>query len=88
VQADEASVARHVPLDQVDHSTWDRLLKKYVDDERMVNYQAWKNSADDLAALKEYLATLSHADADSRTSKEGKLAFWINAYNAWNRNKQ
>lgn len=82
VQADDTSVARHVPLDQVDHSAWDRLLKKYVDDDGMVNYQAWKNSSDDLAALKEYLATLSHADAGSRTSKEGKLAFWINAYNA------
>ena len=82
LQADDASVAKHVPLDQVDHSTWDRLLKKYVDDDGMVNYQAWKNSSDDLAALKNYLATLSHADGQSQTSRAGKLAFWINAYNA------
>ena len=34
----------HVPLDRVDHSTWDRLLKKYVDQDGMVNYTAWKAS--------------------------------------------
>lgn len=80
--AADTSVAMHVSLDRVDHSTWDRLLKKYVNDEGMVDYQAWKNSTADLAALKKYLATLSRADAGARASKAGKLAFWINAYNA------
>ena len=37
----------HVPLDQVDHSVWDRLLKKYVDQDGMVNYAAWKASETD-----------------------------------------
>jgi len=72
----------HVPLDQVDHSAWDRLLKKYVNQDGMVNYAAWKASETDRAALKEYLATLSQADPDAKTTKEGKLVFWINAYNA------
>lgn len=80
--ADDGSVAGRVSLDQVDHSTWDRLLKKYVDGDGMVNYEAWKNSKDDLAALKKYLATLSRADTRAQASKAGKLAFWINAYNA------
>jgi uncharacterized protein DUF547 len=73
---------RAVPLDRVDHSTWDRLLQKYVDQDGMVDYTAWKASKSDREALKEYLATLSAADADARTTKQGKLAYWINAYNA------
>ncbi|MFH1919277.1 MAG: DUF547 domain-containing protein [Planctomycetota bacterium] len=70
------------PLDQVDHSPWDRLLKKYVDKDGMVDYATWKASKADRAALKQYLATLSAADPEAETTKEGKLAFWINAYNA------
>ena len=72
----------HVPLDQVDHSTWDRLLTKYVDQDGMVDYAAWKASETDRAALKQYLAALSQAAPEAKTTKEGKLAFWINAYNA------
>jgi len=79
----QTSEARsHVPLDRVDHSTWDRLLKKYVDQDGMVNYAAWKASETDRTALKEYLAALGQADPQAKTTKEGKLAFWINAYNA------
>ncbi len=77
-----ADSAKAVPLDRVDHATWDRLLQKYVDRDGMVDYAAWKASESDLAALKQYLATLSAADANARTTKQGKLAFWINAYNA------
>lgn len=71
-----------VPLDRVDHSTWDKLLQKYVDRDGMVNYKAWKASESDGRALKQYLATLGAADANAPTTKQGKLAFWINAYNA------
>lgn len=71
-----------VPLDRVDHSTWDRLLQKYVDQDGMVDYTTWKASKSDRGALKQYLATLSAADANARTTKQGKLAYWINAYNA------
>lgn len=77
-----ADGSRAVPLDSVDHSAWDRLLQKYVDKEGMVDYAAWKASDADRAALKDYLATLSAADPTAETSKAGKFAFWINAYNA------
>jgi len=80
--ADDASAARNSLLDKVDHSTWHRLLKRYVDDDGMVNYQAWEESPEDRAALKRYLGALSRADAQTPASKQGKLAFWINAYNA------
>lgn len=74
--------SRDVSLDAVDHSTWDRLLQKYVDEDGMVDYAAWKASQADQTALRRYLATLSAANPTAETSKAGKLAFWINAYNA------
>ena len=71
-----------VSLDKVDHSVWDRLLKKYVDDNGMVDYAGWKASRSDADALKQYLAVLGRGDSEASTTKQGKLAFWINAYNA------
>ena len=82
VRDSAGDTARGGPLDRVDHLTWDRLLQKYVDRDGMVDYDAWKASQPDREALKQYLGTLSAADANSRTTKQGKLAYWINAYNA------
>ncbi|MGB9689014.1 DUF547 domain-containing protein [Thermogutta sp.] len=69
-------------IDAVDHSIWDRLLHKYVDGDGMVNYAAWKASSADRTALRDYLVSLGQVDPDAPATKEGKLAFWINAYNA------
>jgi hypothetical protein len=82
VRAGAGGPAKAVPLERVDHATWDRLLRKYVDRDGMVDYAAWKASEADLGALKQYLATLIAADANAPTAKQGKLAYWINAYNA------
>ncbi len=71
-----------IPLDKFDHSVWDRLLRKYVDGNGMVDYAAWKATAGDSDALKQYLAILGRSDPEAPTTKEGKLAFWINVYNA------
>lgn len=69
-------------LDQVDHSGFDALLKKHVDDQGMVTYAAWKASAADSQALDDYLIRLSCVDLSKPATAKGKLAFWINAYNA------
>lgn len=71
-----------VSLDEIDHSTWDGLLKIYVNDRGQVDYRGWKASADATRQLDEYLAMLSTGDADGVAPSEAKLAFWINAYNA------
>ncbi len=73
---------QQVSMDRIDHSTWDALLRKYVDNGGRVNYQAWKSSEADRDALTQYLATLSTASTSRRASKPAALAFWINAYNA------
>lgn len=62
------------------HAAWDALLKKYVDDQGMVNYRGFRQ---DSVALNAYLKTLSdNLPADQWTSDD-RLAYWINAYNAF-----
>ncbi len=73
---------QHVSMEQVDHDLWDVLLDRYVDEFGRVDYRRWKSSSADTAALDRYLNELSRADAALRTSREARLAFWINAYNA------
>lgn len=69
-------------FDQIDHSVWNGLLKKYVDSDGYVNYTRWNSSQADRRALSGYLANLSTASSSGRSTKDAKLAFWINAYNA------
>ena len=84
--ADDWSVGRDVPagdrvaLDQIDHSAWDGLLRRYVDGNGLVDYRRWK--ADGTAELDAYLADLSRGDASKPASEHATLAYWINAYNS------
>ncbi len=65
----------------IDHSAWDRLLKKYVDAQGLVNYTAWKNDKEDRAALDGYLKQFA-ANADKPAEGNEKAASLTNAYNA------
>ncbi len=71
-----------VSMEKVDHSTWDKLLRKYVDKDGYVNYRSWHASASDRRSLSGYLSSLSQANPQVSASKDSRLAFWINAYNA------
>jgi len=73
---------RRIPVERLDHSVWNELLKKYVDANGMVDYKSWKASAGDSQSLDAYLVHLSAAAIDRKASRESQLAFWINAYNA------
>jgi len=55
------------------------MLEKYVDTLGQVDYQNWLKEKDQLDA---YLQTLEKLPPLEQASKEAKLAFWINAYNA------
>lgn len=63
----------------VDHSQWDSLLKKYVNQEGLVDYTGFKK---DSLALQSYLDSLSNYTPDSSWSVQELLAFYINLYNA------
>jgi hypothetical protein len=65
----------------VSHSVWDSLLKKHVNDKGMVDY---KGMMRDSTELKKYLDLLSKNHPNEKNwSKDERLAYWINAYNAF-----
>jgi hypothetical protein len=64
----------------VSHEIFNGLLKKYVSEKGVVNYGGFKK---DQKELKKYLDIISaNAPAKTWTDNE-KLAYWINAYNAF-----
>ena len=73
---------QQVSIDQIDHSGFDQLLKTYVDVNGRVNYKAWHQSRGCRDQLTTYLNNLSRANPDMQASREARLAYWINAYNA------
>ncbi len=60
---------------------FDALLRKYVVDGG-VHYAAWKASPADLAAIDSVVNRIG-ADEPSHLGRNDKLAFYIDAYNAW-----
>ena len=81
-QGKQWPASQQVSIDQIDHSRFDRLLQKYVDADGYVNYKAWKASATDRRELVTYLGELGRASTTKTATRQAKLAFWINAYNA------
>lgn len=65
---------------RISHSSFDELLQKYVDDDGMVNY---KDFGKDRAKLKSYLSMIEANPPQGSWSEDEKLAYWINAYNAF-----
>lgn len=65
----------------VNHATYDSLLRKYVDADGFVDY---KGFIKDSVQFKSYLDLLSkNHPNDKNWSREERLAYWINAYNAF-----
>ncbi len=62
------------------HQIFDDLLRKHVSSTGKVNYTGFKQ---DQAKLKSYLTQLEAQAVESSWSKDKKLAYWINAYNAY-----
>ncbi|MCY4298722.1 MAG: DUF547 domain-containing protein [Flavobacteriaceae bacterium] len=61
------------------HQQWDSMLKKYVSTTGKVDYQNWK---EDPQGIEQYISHLEKNTPLDKWSKEQKLAYWINAYNA------
>jgi hypothetical protein len=66
--------------DSTRHAAFDRLLERFVDSQGDVDYAALQAQAD--TVLAPYLQTLAEA-RPSALDREARLAFWINAYNAY-----
>ena len=74
-----ATASRGAPSAAFDHSTWDQILKTYVDDDGLVAYDQLRER--DQANLDAYMGRLAGATPESWDEPE-QVAFWINAYNA------
>ncbi len=59
---------------------WDRLLRKYVSPSGNVDYKSLKSEKQ---SLEDYLKYLEENPVEADWTKEQKMAFWINAYNAF-----
>ncbi|OAQ38305.1 hypothetical protein A5893_16075 [Pedobacter psychrophilus] len=62
------------------HQIWNVLVQKYVDAHGFVNYKSFKNNETE---LDEYLDLITQNPPKSSWSTSKKLAYWINAYNAF-----
>ncbi|MBD0851628.1 DUF547 domain-containing protein [Maribacter arenosus] len=66
-------------VETIDHTSWDHLLKKYVDNHGNVDYKEFKQ---DRQRLDDYLVYLAENPIADTASAEEQLAFYINLYNA------
>jgi Protein of unknown function, DUF547 len=65
----------------INHAIFDSLLKKYVNDDGYVNYKGFLK---DSVQFNSYLDLLSRNHPNEKNwGKEERLAYWINAYNAF-----
>jgi hypothetical protein len=70
-----------IETEPISHAIWNDLLHKHVKSDGFVDYKGFIR---DSAKLNQYLALLSGANPESKSwSREEKMAFWINAYNAF-----
>lgn len=70
--------AKRVDMD-IGYDLYDQLLQKHVKNGK-VDYLALKTSPGE---LDEYLSWLANADPEQLDTAEERLAFWMNAYNAF-----
>ncbi|MBT8295058.1 MAG: DUF547 domain-containing protein [Gramella sp.] len=77
---DEARATMENEDTEVDHSLWDELLNKHVNEDGMVNYQGFKK---DREKLNKYLKMLSAQEPDDTWATNELLAYYINLYNAY-----
>ena len=78
--ADAPAANINVPRN-LEPAPYTALLKKYVNDQGLVNYTAWKNDAADVAALHKYLAGFAPKPDQPATGDE-RAADLANFYNA------
>ena len=79
-ESPEEATSGEVEFDIHSHHTWDQVLKKFVTEKGVVNYQGIRN---DRQALDQYLKELGDNPVEDNWSRSQKLAYWINAYNAF-----
>lgn len=73
------TVTKEKAIEIFNHDNWNSLLQKHVTNQGNVNYKGFKT---DRKLLLNYIESLSETMPNDSWTKEDKLAYWINAYNA------
>ncbi len=66
-------------IEKFDHSEFNSLLQRYVAANGTVNYEGFRKNS---KTLRDYIASLGENLPNESWSKNDKLAYWMNAYNA------
>ncbi len=64
----------------INHDAWTALVKKHVGEDGLVDYKGFIADKDKLQI---YLDKISASAPGDKWSKEDKIAYWLNAYNAF-----
>lgn len=62
------------------HDTWNTLLQKHVTNDGRVDYAGFQK---DMVMLDRYLMVLAKNPVEKSWTRQEKMAYWINAYNAF-----
>ena len=83
----DAPLPVNFPNEGFSHSSFEVLLKKYVDASGEVDYERWHETDGDSRQLDGYLAAVSQFSPDATPERFAKrsdaLAYWLYAYNAY-----
>ncbi|MEB8346687.1 DUF547 domain-containing protein [Flavobacteriaceae bacterium KMM 6898] len=66
-------------IQKADYSTWDKLLKKYVDNDGNIDYTNFRK---EIGLLNKYLEQQAKNPVSDYETIESKLVYYINLYNA------
>jgi hypothetical protein len=79
-QAEEPAIEKEQSAAPFSHDIWNTLLQEHVSPTGLVNYKGFQS---DVSTLDAYLESLSANPPQSSWDSNEKLAYWINAYNAF-----
>ncbi len=79
VKAPQVVTPKPIKKQKLSHSSWDALLQKHVSNQGNVNYNGFKK---DNRLLQNYIKLLGDNLPSNSASKNEKMVYWINAYNA------
>jgi hypothetical protein len=75
----DVPIPEKLPLEAFDHTSYSDLVVKYVSAEGNVDYDGFKRN---WSSLRNYIKALGENMPTEQWTKEDKLAYWMNAYNA------
>ncbi len=83
----DADLPGQFPSDGFAHDSFEILLKEYVNENGLVDYDRWHSSESDRLRLDNYLAAVSAFSPDTTPERFAKrsdaLAYWLYGYNAY-----